>query len=258
MIKYKEKTVRKSKIGEKFYSHTRAALDLKDVTLFCIDDLSPKKAADLIERLSGEINFGDVKLFSSREEEGVTNVLSSPINTLYDYSLFAINDLYKHINTDFALCIQRDGYPVNAKAWRDDFFNYDYIGAPWLWAPVGHADRICPVGNCVGNGGFSLRSRALMEEAAKYSYADRWKEIRSSADPATSDKDILNEDEFICREISNDLKSSGFKFAPVEIAHSFSIENMAYTGQFGFHGTKTMLINQKLGIFETKAKGEQV
>ena len=31
--------------------------------------------------------------------------------------------------TDFVLTIQHDGFILNPDAWRDDFFDYDYIGA---------------------------------------------------------------------------------------------------------------------------------
>lgn len=223
-------------------------LNLNNVTLFCIDDISPNKAASTIENITDKIEFGAVKIFSSRKEDGVTDSIDSPINSLYDYSVFAINSLHKYIDTEFAMCVQRDGYPINVKAWRDEFLEYDYIGAPWLWAPVGRSE-ICPVGNCVGNGGFSIRSKKLMEESLKYSYTDRWRELREEKKEENA-KDILNEDEFICREISDELKSSGVKFAPVEVAYSFSIENMAYTGQFGFHGERTFEINKRLGYFK--------
>ena len=47
------------------------------------------------------------------------------------YSHFMIYDLYRHIHTKYCLIVQRDGFITNAESWDDDFYNYDYIGAPW-------------------------------------------------------------------------------------------------------------------------------
>jgi len=223
-------------------------LNLKDVTAFCIDDISPSKAYEVLGDAAQKINFGAVKLFSSHDGPWPTEKLERPINSLYDYSLFTINELKNHIDTEFALCIQRDGYPVNVNAWTDRFLKFDYIGAPWFWVPAYLRDKTCSVGRCVGNGGFSIRSKKIMEAASKYDFSTRWKELRA-LDKEAQDKDILNEDVFICREIASDLEAEGIQFAPVELAAFFSVENMMYTGQFGFHGFNTYDLNQKIGIF---------
>ena len=55
------------------------------------------------------------------------------------------------------LLIQWDGYVVNPEAWDPAFLGCDYLGAKWYW----HDD-----GMRVGNGGFSLRSRRLLDALA--------------------------------------------------------------------------------------------
>ena len=72
------------------------------------------------------------------------------------YCKFIINDLHKYIDTEYFLLFQNDGWILNPDAWEDEFLNYDYIGAPWTWD-----EYPC------GNGGFTLRSKALMEECSK-------------------------------------------------------------------------------------------
>tara|TARA_Y100000588_G_C14205450_1_gene904454 strand:+ start:907 stop:1551 length:645 start_codon:yes stop_codon:yes gene_type:complete len=211
-------------------------LNLKDVTLFCIDDISPQKAWAVIDSVCQNIEFGDVKLFSSRKEEYVTKI-ERPINSLRDYSAFIINDAHEYINTEFAMCVQRDGYPVNVGGWTDHFLRFDYIGAPWTWA-ASYQKGDCPVGRCVGNGGFSIRSKRLMEETAKFNYGSNKRDFDD------------DEDVFICRRKGVELETKGLRFAPVELASCFSVENGIYERQFGFHGKKTMQINQKLGIFK--------
>src|SRR5476651_2455270 len=46
------------------------------------------------------------------------------------YSLFVMYCLTHFIDTDFALIVQDDGWVVNGNNWRDEYLNYDYIGAP--------------------------------------------------------------------------------------------------------------------------------
>lgn len=64
-----------------------------------------------------------------------------------------IKELNKYIETSYVLIIQYDGFILNPDAWTDEFLEYDYIGAPWWYTD-----------DCnVGNGGFSLRSKKLLE-----------------------------------------------------------------------------------------------
>ena len=65
-----------------------------------------------------------------------------------------LQELHDHISTAHALCIQWDGYVLNAQAWDASFLDYDYIGSVWPQFGDGHR---------VGNGGFSLRSKRLLE-----------------------------------------------------------------------------------------------
>lgn len=127
-----------------------------------------------------------------------------------------VKDLYKYVDTDYVLIIQSDGYVKNPTAWMDEWLSYDYIGATW-W----YNDKFN-----VGNGGFSLRSRKLLQILA-------------------TDRNIVRthpEDHHICRTYGRYLtKKCGIRFAPDEVAKKFSIEgykqkDKTYSGQFGFHG----------------------
>lgn len=127
-----------------------------------------------------------------------------------EYSFFMANGKLK-IETDFVLIAQMDGFIINPSAWSDDFLKYDYIGAPW---PDG----------IVGNGGFCLRSKKLL---------DALKDISK----IFSDERYHPEDLYICKTKRNLLETEyGIKFAPFEVANRFSVENRPYMGQFGFHG----------------------
>lgn len=75
--------------------------------------------------------------------------------------------LYTRFKTPYVLIIQNDGFPL--RSGLDDFIGkYDFIGAPYVglqwWKRL--AARL--TNYHVQNGGFSLRSRAICEMAAKY------------------------------------------------------------------------------------------
>jgi hypothetical protein len=218
-------------------------LNLKDVTLICIDDMLPDKASKIMEGVCERINFGEVKLLSSKEGGFVTDKIKSFIN-IKSYNIFVIKEIYKYINTDFCMIIQRDGYPLNYEMWTNQFLKYDYIGAPWTWAPPEHQRGVCRLGKCVGNGGFSIRSSKLLQEIASYDYDAKY--------PEEFGGQLMQEDIFTCQWADDRLKSKGITYAPVELAHYFSVENQKYESQFGFHGGETIKLNKELGIFTFK------
>lgn len=137
----------------------------------------------------------------------------APIASFGAYSDLIINRLVEHLETDYFLVVQFDGFILNAQEFSPHFFQYDYIGAPWPWFP--HCS--------VGNGGFSWRSRRLAEAGARLGYR-----------PDTGQA----EDEFLCRTHRVRLETeAGCHFAPVELANHFSWEaGTRRFPTFGFHG----------------------
>lgn len=192
-------------------------LDLSTVTLIgvdCVDFQSFERAANICTR---DIHFGGVKLLTHFPSQNKNVVRVNEINSKEKYSEFIIKELHKYVDTPYMLIFQSDGYILNPEAWTDEFLNYDYIGATW-----GYKDN-----RNVGNGGFSLRSKKLMEAVSKLC------------------KEYMPEDYQICRAYRSQLEAMGFKFAPEELANKFAIEAYSvhgfegankYGGQFGFHG----------------------
>ncbi len=163
-------------------------------------------------------NFGAVLFFQDKIKPG--------LDPYVQYSDFVINQLHKHVLTDYMLIIQWDGYILNPAAWTDDFLKYDYIGAAWDYSNP----------EDVGNGGFSLRSTKLMRAISQLNLAP---------------SQCMPEDWVICKTHRKYLLKLGFKFAPVELAHRFSVEtnshhpDIKYEGQFGFHNIYTQGLNLK-------------
>ena len=130
---------------------------------------------------------------------------------------------YEWFDTDFVLFIQFDSRIINPAAWTDEFFKYDYIGAPWIWRIMKpqYSKGVGDTNRLVGNGGFSLRSRRLCELMAS--------DYRNTLPSGE------NEDVFICQHLRDELESRGVRFAPYEAASKFAVENQVYRGQFGAH-----------------------
>jgi hypothetical protein len=140
------------------------------------------------------------------------------IRSLTEYSRIVLQVLPDVVQEDHFLLIQWDGMPVSPHAWDEAFLDFDYIGAPWAGLPEHLA---------VGNGGFSLRSRRLL---------DAVRAIGIGIDPCGDAQQA--EDVLLCRQHRARLEAMGIRFAPVGVAARFSFE----TGtpppvSFGFHNT---------------------
>lgn len=195
-------------------SRSCTLLALDRVTLCCVDCVNHDLALAALEQCVRKCRFARVLFLTDREYaiDGIECIRIRPIASREAYSHFVIKELRAHVTTDFALLVQWDGFVVNAQAWSDDFLDYDYIGARW----PDHAD-----GHTVGNGGFSLRSRRLLE---------------ALQDPRI--EALPTEDEAICRTYRNHLEAAhGIRFAPEAIADRFAFEASYFASvPFGFHG----------------------
>lgn len=196
--------------------------NLPDVTLILIDCTHKiQSALSALEKSSKQCDFGAVKYLSHHV---ITKYQIPRITSLEGYSKFCIRDLHRYVDTKYCLLIQSDGYVVNGDAWTDEFYNYDYGGAPFQPS------------NTVGNGGFSWRSKRLLQACSKL--------------PEGYDHP---EDSAICVCHRQVLESQGLRFMPVDLARQFSFEGRSWNmkewqsvpnkwrGQFGFHSLLSVL-----------------
>lgn len=126
------------------------------------------------------------------------------------YNEFVAMKLKDYVSTDYCLLVQNDGYITNPDMWTDEFLNYDYIGAPW--PPKTHYTKEGKEVR-VGNGGFSFRSKKLLEAPSKLGL--------KFSDMGTG---FWHEDGYLCVHYRKELEDYGIKFAPVEVAARFSTE----------------------------------
>jgi hypothetical protein len=202
-------------------------LNLKEVTLICFDTRNLEAALDSMKKSLSQVKFSERILFTSKTlcSERIINqakildvklVFVSEIKSISDYSYFILAKLDNYIHTNFCLITQWDSWVIDSAFWDPDYLNYDYIGAIW----TNFSEKQ------IGNGGFSLRSKKLLE---------------SSKDLIMSNPNFtipLIEDVYICREKRNIFEQKyQIKFPTNEIANRFSIEGSQVPFRsFGFHG----------------------
>jgi hypothetical protein len=194
-------------------------LNLDKITLCCVDCAYQALAADALRITLSKCDLARALFFSDRDcrVERVRLVEIDRITSSVEYSNFIMHKLPEYIETDYILIIQYDGFVLNPSAWDPEFLRYEYIGAPM------HVNG----GSVVGNGGFSLRSRRLLQAMQRGPGIGRYDAFLGPA----------LEDIAICRVYRTALEQRhGIRFAPVEVAERFSAEHSSPTiANFGFH-----------------------
>jgi|SRR3990167_6096803 len=194
-------------------------LKLPQVTLCTIGDKifaeSNQRALDYSTK---EIEFGAVK-----------NIIH-PCGSIESWNYAVVFELGKYINTKYALLVHPDGYVVHPESWKNEFLDYDFIGAPWPSPQDDYSYRtpdreIMRVGNSV-----SIRSKKLLDLPKTLNL--RWKSYHGNT----------NEDGFITCHNRRILQHRGCRFAPLEVAKWFSREldipeNVDVDKPFAFHRT---------------------
>jgi hypothetical protein len=192
-------------------------VEMKDITLIIVDNVNHDLARFSIEKTLSTIPCKEVITFSDRPIiEGAKFVPIRKNINLYDYSEIMTKQLWTHVETEHVITIQWDGMAVNKDLWDDNFLNYDYIGALWKW-PI--------FTQTVGNGGFSFRSRKLIE-------ALRDNNVRLGTELSGQNEDVAIAVEY--RELMEE--KYGIKYATPEVASKFATENVWNGPSFGFHG----------------------
>jgi hypothetical protein len=192
----------------------------------------------------------------------------APLN-YHEYSWFMMFALWKLIDTEFALVVQDDGWVLDGASWREEFFDYDYIGAPINHARVDTPDGVKWINRFgwynylkspqhtvwpVFNGGFSLRSRRLMRAFHDHPH------IRVELPPP----DVIGGDPLVMRWTSGvpnedvqlsvisrpELEAAGLRYAPLDVCCRFAAEdtgpmfnNADFMQLFGHHARWRRLVS---------------
>ena len=164
-----------------------------------------------MERWLDRVAFGSALLLTDQpvSHSRIACIRIEALKNRRDYSEFVLRQLSRYIDLPNVLIVQWDSFVLDASRWTGEFLEYDYIGAPWPQFEQ----------NDVGNGGFSLRSKRLLDLTASPEF--------QGGHP---------EDVAICRGSRVTLEGSGIRIAPRELATQFAFERGPQQASFGFHG----------------------
>ncbi len=193
-------------------------IQLPNVTLVAMATRNVEETLQALEYSCKGVEYGSVKLLSHYTPHGLSKNIEfiriNKIKSIDDWSNKIIYELNQYINTEFALLVHADGFVVNPSSWKDEFLDYDYIGAPWPLPTDNFSYRdvhgnIVRIGNSV-----SLRSKRLLELPIKLNMP--WEPYHG----------YWNEDGFICVKNKHIYEANGMKFATLDVAKYFSHEAM--------------------------------
>ena len=193
-------------------------IQLPNVTLVAMATRNVEETLQALNHSCRGVKYGSVKLLSHYTPYGLDKNIEfiriDKIKSIDDWSYKIIYELNQYIDTEFALLVHADGFVVNPSSWKNEFMDYDYIGAPWPLPTDNFSYRdahgnIVRVGNSV-----SLRSKKLLELPIKLNMP--WEPFHG----------YWNEDGFICTKNKHIYEAKGMKFAPLDVAKYFSHEAM--------------------------------
>ncbi len=204
----------------------KTKLNMQDTTLICVDCRDLTRTVPVMEHCERLADFGAIKLLTHLTTDYPYKVDITNISTHVMYSIFMLKEIYKYIDTKYMLVVQADGFILNPDSWDDTWKEYDYIGPLMNQLDV------------VGNGGFSFRSKRLMEFMAS-KFPD-WDITEDSANRLQSSMSYY-EDGAISGGFNREMVNNGLKIAPLEIGGKFAAggnknDDYYYPHPFGFHG----------------------
>lgn len=146
----------------------------------------------------------------------------------FQYSWFMMYALHNFIDTYYALVVQDDGWVIDGNNFDNNWYDYDYIGAPthcaltadryyfnWTWQEIDEPMHV------IQNGGLSFRSKKFMQAPSKHGIINKTHNVIP----------FCNEDVQLTGFMRSDLEKVGVVYAPDQVAKYFSME---YCGP-GFH-----------------------
>lgn len=233
-------------------------LQLPQITLLAIDCINPGRTLQAMKFSTRFVRFGRTVLLTDTGKHRkiepqsshfpgleIAHIVESDVKKApfpghsplpVDYEMDSLTKPIEYIRGSHVLFMEWDSAVLNPLAWRRDWLDWDLTAAPWPehtdpgWPP-------CTEVNCMGNGGFSLRSRKFCELTARST-----KEFKG-------DPQMLSSDRWFGRSIRPWMESNGVKYAPWQDGMRFSCENLPYASSFGFHGKMTAAINNWGGTF---------
>ncbi len=206
-------------------------IQIPDVTLLAVSSIEIPETIASLQKSCEKINFGSVKLISHEKPHNLPETIlfekCSKINNIMDFNYYAFYYLTNHIKTSHCLLVHADSWIIHPEMWDDEWLKWDYIGAPWPWKNDAYISHDTGEHVQVGNGGFSLRSKKILDIPSQYKL------------PLLQEQGFYNEDGNLAVYHRSKMLSLGVKYAPLAVASKFSYENSIPENEgmqtFGFH-----------------------
>ena len=186
-------------------------LKMPNVTLVTIITRQHHLGKEALLNYTQAVEFRDIVVFTDKVKEFPGRCIHVSPRQRRDWCVWRLTQFprYRSMFANHILFTESDSRIVNPAAWTDEFYQYDYIGAPW------HGGR-------VGNGGFTLMSQRLLAGLESF---------KIPASPAV----CYPCDGRICKFYRPSLEKLGCQYASKELANKFSNECGEYIGAFGVH-----------------------
>jgi len=197
---------------------------LKDVTLLAYTSHEVEGTVASLQECQKDIKFAEVKLLSHEKPNNlpsnITYEYAPEINDINDFNHYMFLELGKHVSTSHMLYVQAHAWILHPELWNDDWLQYDYCGSPWRIVENAYIANNGKRAR-VGNGGFSLRSKKLLDLPKNMNW-----ELRQ-------EQSWYNEDGNVCCYWRKEMLENGIKYAPIEVASIFSYENPMKENNYG-------------------------
>ena len=196
-------------------------LRLPDVSLVTVETMAHELAGLALTDCLKVADFGEVFVYTDDPAKLKVNgaVYQQVENwpSKLECVRFCAFEISKPVHTSHILFVEWDAGIFDPEMWNPEFLNYDFVGAPWWWN-----DDFT-----VGNGGFSLRSKRLIDHLAEH--RDKYPVVNSTSDDT------------LCRVYRTTLEKEGFRWAPPELALDFAFETVRRSTEsrhFGYHALR--------------------
>jgi len=207
---------------------------VSDVTLLAISSNRVEGNVAALERCMNLMEFGAVKFLSHKNPDSLPDGIQfeecMELKSIKDFDYYAFLELGKHVQTSHCLMVQDHAYILHPEIWKDTWLRWDFCGALWEERPefisvsTGTMVRI-------GNGGFSLRSKRIMDLPKKLGL------------PLIEDRGFSNDDGLVNSFYRKTFLENGIKYPEATDIPEFSYENdvpenIHITKFFGYHRNK--------------------
>lgn len=157
-----------------FFDNNILDLSDKDITLMCITSKNLLFSILTYLLMMKYVKFTKYMFLTDCDDYNMFNILRhlnveiikiNPID-FNGYNYFRLFGVQPYVDTKYVFFIEHDGFVFDVNEWRNEYLNYDYIGAVWRIETRDNPDFDNKA--FVGNSGFCIMSKHFLDVIYKY------------------------------------------------------------------------------------------